>query len=208
MINKALEFLTEELNEFLALKNGMPGDRKVVLTNVATQEGNWAIPNNKLGLSLINIEEERVMREMVGTYINRNGITEEVNPEVKLNLYILLSANFTSDESQTDGIEYLEGLKQLSYVISFFQSKYKFTNDNSPRLAQIDPLMQQLVVELYSYSFEQLYNFWTVVGAKYLPSVLYRVRLLRFQEGALEAENPTITTAIANTNQRGVTNNT
>ena len=194
MINKALEFLTEELNEYLALKNGMPGDKKVVLTNVATQEGNWAIPNNKLGISLINIEEERVLRQMVGTRVTTLGKTEVINPEIKLNLYILISANFTSDENQTDGVEYLEGLKQLSYVISFFQSKYVFTNDNSPRLATIDPTIQKMVVELYSYTFEQLYNFWTVVGAKYLPSVLYRARLLRFQEGEVMSASPVIDT--------------
>jgi hypothetical protein len=39
-----------------------------------------------------------------------------------------------------------------------------------------------MVVELYSYSFEHLYNFWSVVGEKYLPSVLYKIRILTFQE--------------------------
>ena len=201
MINTALEFLTLELNEYLAAQNGMPGEQKVVLSNVATQEGNWAIPNNRLGLSLINIEEERVLREMTGTRINTaTGLTETINPEVKLNLYILVSANFTSNEVQADNIEYLEGLKQLSLVINFFQSKYVFTNDNSPNLADIDPSINRLIVELYSYSFEQLYNFWTVVGAKYLPSVLYRVRLLRFQDNRIQDSNPIISSFEVNTN--------
>ncbi len=44
----------------------------------------------------------------------------------------------------------------------------------------------KIVVELYSYSFEQLYNFWSVVGAKYLPSVLYKVKTLRIQENAIQ----------------------
>jgi hypothetical protein len=76
----------------------------------------------------------------------------------------------------------VEGLKQLSFVISYFQAKNVFTPDNSPALASYDENIQRLVVELYSYSFEQLYNFWSVVGTKYLPSVLYKVRLLSFQE--------------------------
>jgi hypothetical protein len=38
---------------------------------------------------------------------------------------------------------------------------------------------------LYSSSFEQQYNFWNVVGAKYLPSVLYKVRMLTYQEKRL-----------------------
>ena len=83
----------------------------------------------------------------------------------------------------------MEGLKQLSYVISFFQSKSVFTRENSPALAGKDPSLKRLIVELYSYSFEQLYNFWSVLGTKYLPSVLYKVRLLRFQEQAVQQSN-------------------
>ncbi|WP_416171428.1 Pvc16 family protein [Algoriphagus boritolerans] len=45
---------------------------------------------------------------------------------------------------------------------------------------------KKIVVELYSYSFEQLYNFWSVVGAKYLPSVLYKVKTLTIQENAIQ----------------------
>ena len=57
----------------------------------------------------------------------------------------------------------------------------------------MDPDMKKLIVELYSYSFEQQYNFWTILGAKYLPSVLYKVRLLAFQEKRLLNQNNAIT---------------
>ncbi len=180
MIHSALDFLAQEVNAYLELKNGSVGE-KVVLSNVATQEGNWAIPNNRLGLSLINIEEERIFKDQRTAVVNSEGITENFNPEIKLNLYIIFTANYTSGDTDASGVEYKEGLKQLSYVISFFQEKCVFTSMNSPLLAQIDQNIQKLIVELYSYSFEQLNNFWTVIGAKYLPSVLYMVRLLSFQ---------------------------
>jgi hypothetical protein len=192
MIHSALDFLTQELNTYLELKNGMAGD-KVVLTNVATETGGWAIPKKSLGLSLINIEEERVHKEQRFTFKDDNGDFQRYNPEVKLNLYILITANFTGSDSSPADDDYIEGLKQLSHVVSFFQSKYVFTNDNSPLMASLDPTLQKLVVELYSYSFEQLYNFWTVVGAKYLPSMLYRVRLLSFQEKQVEQQIGAIT---------------
>ena len=160
---------------------------KVVLTNVATQEGNWAIPNNRLGLSLINIEEERVFKEQRAVYVTRNNESEQYNPEIKLNLYVLVTSNYTSGEINADNTEYLEGLKQLSYVIAFFQQKNVFNTSNSPSL---DPAIGKLVVELFSYSFEQLYNFWTVIGAKYLPSILYRVRLMRVQEQEITGKQP------------------
>ena len=183
MLHTSLTFLTNELNEYLKLRTGTSDDR-VFLTSVATETSGLKIPDKSLGLSLMNIEEERVFKDQKSSFINKDGIAEHLNPEIKLNLYILISANF-QDKVSSDSEDYIEGLKQLSYAISFFQSKNVFTIDNSPGMIEQDPEMIKLVVELYSYSFEQLYNFWTVVGAKYLPSVLYKVRLITFQERAV-----------------------
>jgi hypothetical protein len=57
------------------------------------------------------------------------------------------------------------------------------------------------VVELYSSSFEQQYNFWNVVGAKYLPSVLYKVRMLVYQEKRVNDQGPPITNMDITTSQ-------
>jgi hypothetical protein len=188
MIDSALSFLTQQLNEYLKLKTDEPDVDRVFLTSVATESDGVVIPNSSLGLSLINIEEERVFKDQKTTEITEDGLAQHQNPEIKLNLYILVSANF-QDTTGQESDDYVEGLKQLSYVISFFQAKNVFTIDNSPLMADLDPPLKKLVVELYSYSFEQLYNFWTVVGTKYLPSVLYRVRLLSIQEQAITDEN-------------------
>jgi hypothetical protein len=180
MIKEALKFLTDEVNNYITLRAGPPINGSwIVLSNVAKENGEWAIPNNNLGMSLINIEEERVFKEQQTAFRNQSGEIEHYNPEIKLNLYVLISANFTSGDSDLTSTEYMEGLKQLSYVISFFQGKNVFTTETSPTL---DAPIRKLIVELYSYSFEQQYNFWTVIGAKYLPSVLYRVRMLTYQE--------------------------
>ncbi|RPH32901.1 MAG: DUF4255 domain-containing protein [Bacteroidales bacterium] len=189
MIDTALNFLTQEINTYLKIKNNTPNENKIVLSSIATDSG-LVIPNKSLGLSLINIEEERVFKEQRAAFLNENGKTQSYNPELRLNLYILITSNFQDKLIEDPSDDYKEGLKQLSYVILFFQSKNVFTNDNSPLLASIDPNIQRIIVELYSYSFEQLYNFWSVVGTKYLPSVLYKVRMLRFQGGSVDAELP------------------
>jgi hypothetical protein len=203
MIDSALNFLTNEINAYLNLQNApISGtSTEIVLTNVAAEDGNWAIPPQTLGLSLINIEEERVFKDQQTAFRNTQGDVEHYNPNLKLNLYILISANFAAGDSggttNKTGI-YSEGLKQLSYVISFFQGKYVFTPDNSPTL---DPKLLKLVVELYSSSFEQQYNFWNVVGAKYLPSVLYKVRMLTYQEKRLLDSQQPITSMDITTSQ-------
>jgi hypothetical protein len=182
MIHSSLSFITHELNQYLKLRTGTPNVDRVYLTSVATESGGVVIPEKSLGVSLINIEEERIFKEQRSSQVNNEGNVEYRNPEIKLNLYLLISANFqdTVENDSTD--DYVEGLKQLSFVISFFQAKNVFTPDNSPAMADYDPNIQRLIVDLYSYSFEQLYNFWSVVGTKYLPSVLYKVKLLSFQE--------------------------
>lgn len=189
MIDTTLNFLTQEINTFLKIKNNTPNENKIVLSSIATDSG-LVIPNKSLGLSLINIEEERVFKEQRNTFVNESGKIQSYNPELRLNLYILITSNFQDKLIEDPSDDYKEGLKQLSNVILFFQSKNVFTNENSPLLASIDPNIQKIIVELYSYSFEQLYNFWSVVGTKYLPSVLYKVRMLRFQGGLVDAELP------------------
>ena len=188
MIDKALRFLTDELNIYLDLQNGgNVGDKLVVLTNVADGSGAWAIPPHKVGVSLINIEEEKVFKDQQTNFRNAAGEFEQYNPEIKLNLYMLVCANFVTDSTYQDGYE--QGLKQLSRVVSCFQGKNVFTPDTNPTM---DSGLKKLIVELYSYSFEQQYNFWTVLGAKYLPSVLYKVRLIAFQEQRLLNQNEPI----------------
>ncbi|MFL5764147.1 MAG: DUF4255 domain-containing protein [Bacteroidia bacterium] len=172
------------MNTYLDLQNGVTmGDQLIVLTNVANDTGGWAIPPQKLGVSLINIEEEKVFKEQQTQFRNANGEFEQYNPEIKLNLYMLVCANFVSENGDD---KYEQGLKQLSRVVSCFQGKNVFTPDNTPSM---DPELKKLIVELYSYSFEQQYNFWTILGAKYLPSVLYKVRLLAYQEKQLLNQN-------------------
>lgn len=185
MIHSALEFLTQELNAFIKLKVGDAVDDRIFLSSVTNETG-IIIPDKSLGLSLINIEEERTIKDQKSTYINPVGKVEKRNPEIQLNLYILITANFQNKRQNDSSDDYVEGLKQLSYAISYFQSKNVFTRENSPAMASYDDRLTKIVVELYSYSFEQLYNFWTVVGAKYLPSVLYKVKTLRIQENAIQ----------------------
>jgi len=183
MIHSSLRFLTRAINDYLSMRNGLDED-KIFLTHVSSESG-MAIPDKSLGLSLVNIEEEKVFKEQNTSFINANGSVEYRNPELKLNLYLLISANYQNKETDDPSDDYYEGLKQLSYVISFFQSKNVFTNDNTPAMASEDPNIKKLILEFYSYSFEQMYNFWSVLGTKYLPSVLYKVRLLRVQEEEL-----------------------
>ncbi len=185
MIHSTLSFLTGELNSYLNRKSDTSSDTKIVLTGVANPSG-VLIPSQKLGLSLINIEEDRVFKDQRVAVRNNTGDTVNRNPDLNLNLYILITANFQNENTSDPSDDYVEGLKQLSYVMAFFQGKNVFTQANSPALSGFEGNIDKLVVELFSFTFEQMNHFWSVVGTNYLPSVLYKVRLITLQENESE----------------------
>jgi hypothetical protein len=191
MIDKALKFLQTEIGKYLEkikLKN--PSEEKVHLKSLVEYDGNIAIPPNSLGISLINIEEERVVKSQNSVLRTSEGHISHINPEIKLNLYILISAYFN---------DYATGLEYLSGAVRFFQGTNVFTHQNTPSL---DPSIQKLIIELYTLNFEQQNHLWGSLGAKYLPSVVYKVRMIVIQEALKADEQSPIT--IINASIRGM----
>ncbi|MFA6923683.1 MAG: DUF4255 domain-containing protein [Bacteroidales bacterium] len=176
MIDKALLFLKDEINNYLKLKTGV--NNKIVLSGVVDDTGNVVIDKDTIGLSLINVEEERALKNQV----HDNKGTENSNPEIKINLYILFSANFST---------YTESLKFISYIILFFQSRSVFTKKNYP---QLNDGIEKLLVDLYSLSLDEQNQLWSSLGSKYMPSVLYKVKTLFIKEEIINEISPAITT--------------
>ncbi|RYG15240.1 MAG: DUF4255 domain-containing protein [Chitinophagaceae bacterium] len=181
MINTSLNFISQEINAYLNHIAGSEGEEFIIVTSVVSN-GKLAIPPTKMGLTLMNIEEDRVVKDQRVTVRNMVGEIETRNPDIYLNLFVLISANFNGDDTNPSSTDYLEGLKQLSQVISFFQGKNVFTKANSPLLASVDPKIERISAELFSFNFEQMNHFWSIIGHSYLPSVLYKVRMLTIQE--------------------------
>lgn len=184
MIDKALGTLADGLQNYLVRIPGLniSSREPVALKHVVEYDGSLALPDESLGIFLVNIEEERVTRSQIGHLTGPDGTVSHVNPEVKLNLYIVVAANFS---------KYKTGLEYLSGAIRFFQGKSVFTPDNTP---EMEPAIQKLIVEMITLSFEQQNHLWGSLGAKYLPSVLYRVRMLIMQEAMAFDEQPPVTT--------------
>lgn len=153
---------------------------EVVLGNIATVDSggdNSSEPNNKLILSLVNIEEEATLKNR-GPYSRINQQVTYQNPPVFLNLYMLVTAYYPNS--------YSNALIRLSDTIRFFQSKTNFSLRNSP----MDGLDEneggiELYLELFSMTFEQLNHLWGSLGGKQWPSALYKVRLVRITENRI-----------------------
>lgn len=169
MIHLAADFLVRELNAWMLARTGASFGA-ALLTRIATDAGRWAIPDDQVGVALVNVEEERALRSQVPQTTRVDGRHVTLEPELKLNLHLLFAAHFRN---------YDQGLRQLSHVLTFFQARPVFTRE---RYAGLDPRIDKLGVDLISPSFEQLNQMWAFVGAKQLPSALYRVRLVALQD--------------------------
>ena len=184
MIQETFKFLAEEINKYLSQKLTVTTDKRLVLGNVGKALDSDTSSQNALHgkaiMSLINVEEDRVAMQQENWVKSPSGITYK-NPPVYLNLYVLFAVNRA---------DYSDSLKYLALIVQFFQSQNVFTPLNYPAL---DTRIQKLICDLYSVNFEQLNQIWSVLGGKYLPSVLYKVRQITIDEDAIDYEAGFIT---------------
>lgn len=177
MIYQALQLLVKELNVYLNNLSGQE-DNLATLGNIAQLESNLPGNNdgnallNKIVFTLINLEEEKTLKNLPNHFINSTGETEYKKAPIHLNVYLLVSATNNS---------YDNALIYLSRVITFFHQKYVFTAKNSPQNNQPGLEMEdfKLIMDLYSPSFEESNFLWSTLGGKQLPYVIYKMRLLQ-----------------------------
>lgn len=187
MLDVAMTFLRDQLQAYIVARTvaGSPDPRTVKLTPLVNDQGRYAIAQDTVGLTLVNVEEERTFKAQLPTYVTVDGRQIAREPEIQLNLHVVAAANFT---------DYAEGLRYLSLVLAFFQAHPGFTQDDFPSL---DPRIGSLTAELHSLSYEQLNQLWAFVGGKQLPSVVYRLRLVTVQDDEIMGVQVPITTITA-----------
>ena len=89
MLNVALGFLAVELNSYLRAKYDTTGD-KVNLSSIVDESGKYLIDDDSIGISIINIEEERVVKEQLKDSSYRGGRHIILPPKLKHNVYTII----------------------------------------------------------------------------------------------------------------------
>jgi hypothetical protein len=181
MIAAALQHLTRELNS--SLRRGLGLDADIAVLCHPTGADGMPVPQaqEKLALFLVNVLREPAAARAP---VQRGGMARlaQGHPAVPLNLLLMVAANFS-------GANYAESLKLIAHTIAFFQSRPVFDAQNSPEL---DRSIERLVVELEDLPTTDLSNLWGILGGHYLPSVLYRVRLLSIDAGMISEQLPLV----------------
>lgn len=181
MIDKAMAFIVGELNNVLLAR--FEGNEKLaVLSSVSNPDGTLPpVIENKLVVSLINIEREGAAGGNTWQGRRESENINRVSPPFTLNLLLLITASFSSD--------YAQALKALGVAMGLFQGKPSFNPQNSP---DFPAEMEKLSMELVNMSIHEVNNVWAILGAKYMPSVIYKMRMLVLQENWISDRAPAV----------------
>ncbi|PIB35013.1 hypothetical protein BFP72_06205 [Reichenbachiella sp. 5M10] len=163
MIGSALNTVADTINEYLSNRYSISED-KVVVSNLVDSEGNVAVTEpNKLVLSLVNLQPEKIAQR---GQVSNKGV-------LNVNLYVLFSSTFSD-------LNYAEGLDYIAGVMSFFHANNVLNHSNAPNL---DSGLEKLTFDIFAQDLQDASNLWGALGAKYMPSVIYKMRMVTLKEG-------------------------
>jgi hypothetical protein len=163
MIDSVLLFVLDELNVFLSSRF-QSSEKHAVLSNVVELDGSESLAiEDKLILSFVNIQREG----------GRPAPVPQLSPGShaasgrEFTISLLISANL-------GGHHYAGSLQLLSAAIRFFEDRAVLPATLSPDLP---PEIERISVEMANMTFQELENLWSLLGGRYLPSALYKVRV-------------------------------
>lgn len=169
MIHQSLQFTNKLLGQFLKNRFGLDEDKTVLNCVVDSNGTPPKINQNKIVLSLINIEKETNQPFYIRNQKLENGNYSNFNPTEKYNIDLLISSNFE---------DYNESLKFLDAIINFFQINNYLDASSS---SSIPPGISRLEFEYEKISYHQMHSLWTAMAAKYQPSIIYKMKLIKVQ---------------------------
>lgn len=167
MIDSALGHLATQLNQYFRRRLATAEDMVVVCNLQEPGGGAVTLASNKVVLFLAGVERDTAAHRVSNTGAVQTSQIRGAEP-LFLNLLIMCAATFS-------GQAYPEALRLLSEAITFFQGTPVFDHHNAPGL---DARIDRLVLNIENMSKSEMNSLWSIHGSRYLPSVLYRARLI------------------------------
>ena len=175
MINKALVFVKNTLDQYLRSAFGLNEAAVILNTLVSSNDDKMPDANeNKMVVSLINLEQETLQSFNTRYKSIKAGGYSEVNQEVRFDLDVLFTANFD---------DYEEALKFLTATVSFFQGNSSLTSSTSSGISEG---ILKIDLDIKTLTYHETHSLWSAMGAKYQPSIIYKLRLITDQSGEIK----------------------
>jgi hypothetical protein len=182
VIDRALEHLAANLNSHFR-RNFQVTEDVVVVSNLQEVGGAPVVlSTGKLVLFLSGVERDTLAhRTTHAPAAYSNSLIQNAAP-VYLNLLVMCAANFS-------GSHYPEALKFLGGAIAFFQGTPVFDHQNTPGM---DTRLERLALNMENLSSQEMHSLWSIHGGRYLPSALFRVRMITLDSNTVRSRDPAI----------------
>jgi len=174
MLDQTLTFIRDTLNQHLQNRLGLQ-IQPVVLGSLGGDDSQKQKLQNHLVLTLVMLDQETSRQYYSGREPPQGSLRG--NPPQFFNIRLLVTANFD---------DYLEGLKILSEAILFFQANARFDRQTYPTLPTG---LSGLSAEPESASELRAFEMWSALGSHYMPSLLYKIRQVIFDDGQIQRQH-------------------
>jgi hypothetical protein len=184
MIYEVLQTLTDNLNVYFRTRLKIQED-KAELSAIVNQDGTIALQSeNKVLVSLLNIEREPFSASSAN--IGRQKLS--------LNIFVIFSCHFSNSN-------YSEAIRFLDLIITYFEENYTLEVQN------IYDGNNKIKIEIETFNLEKVQNIWSTIGAKYLPSVIYKLRMIVVDSNNVSSFTPAVQSAPVISNNTSSENN-
>ena len=140
-----------------------------------------AFSAGKLVLFLSGVERDTVAHRVTQGSSSASSVIQSAVP-VYLNLLVMCAANFS-------GSHYTEALKFLAAAIAYFQGNPAFDHQNTPGM---DSRLERLALNMENLSSQEMHSLWSIHGGRYLPSALFRVRMITLDSSTVRSRDPVV----------------
>lgn len=168
-----------------------PGQTIIEITNIAmlNDGDDFLAFTSPIILSIVNIEEDKTLKNQ-SIYLKNTNDHTQISRYNHPTQHLIISILFSSYNKKLS--KYLDGLDKLKTVISYLQqnNSFYYKNDDSELIDYPSFLLKtelqkenysKITLDSVSLSIDQVNQLWSYLGSKYMPSVLYKMRLCTVQ---------------------------
>lgn len=184
MISQFIDFIKNDLNLFIKNKRGID-DNLVFFSNLNNILEGSTSTDNKMIVSIVNIEEEKLLQNPDNYTATRTEVTYK-KPAVWLNIICLFTFNSKNKETY-------EGIEVLENVVQYFQSRPRLDKTTAVDPDNFPNSIENIRAEFISLNYEQTNYLWGLFGGRYQPSVIYKFKALPIDNFDETSGGPPIT---------------
>jgi len=187
MIYEVIQTITDGLNIFFKTRLRTNED-KAVISALVNQDGTVAmLEENKVLVTLVNLEREPTPV----------GPKKDGKQRVHINFFVLFSCYFSN-------ANYGEALKFLAFTMNYLNDNSSIDISDSGGLKSTSSSSGLKVqIEIESLTVDQNSNLWSTTGAKYMPSALYKIRMIPLDSNSLNEFRPSAAVLTRKTQETG-----